>query len=65
MREFLGYGEDEQFVFHVLRHTFVSRLVQRGVSLKVCSELAGHRTIITTMRYAKLAPRNLTDAINL
>lgn len=65
MREFLGFADDEQFVFHVLRHTFVSRLVQRGVPLKVCSELAGHKTIITTMRYAKLAPTNLIDAINL
>lgn len=35
MREFLGFADDEQFVFHVLRHTFVSRLVQRGVPLKV------------------------------
>ncbi|MBK6748187.1 site-specific integrase [Ottowia sp.] len=65
MREQLGFADDDQYVFHVLRHTFVSRLVQRGVPLKVCSELAGHLTIITTMRYAKLAPHNLTDAINL
>jgi len=65
MRENKGQSDDPQFVFHTLRHTFVSRLVQRGVNLKQVSELAGHTNIATTMRYAHLAPRNLVDAIKV
>lgn len=40
--------------WHDLRHTFCSRLAQRGVSLKVIQELAGHKTIQMSARYAHL-----------
>ena len=65
VRSHMKLTEDRGFVFHALRHTFVSRLVQRGVNLRVVAALAGHTTITTTMRYAHLAPENLVDAINL
>lgn len=65
MRESLGKAGDEQFVFHVFRHTFCSRLVQRGVPIEVVQKLAGHETLQMTMRYAKLAPRNLNSAIDV
>lgn len=65
MRDHLGYGEDKDFVFHVWRHTFGSRLVQRQVPIQVVKELMGHSTIQMTMRYAKLAAQNLEDAIAL
>ncbi|MDP9049242.1 MAG: site-specific integrase [Acidobacteriota bacterium] len=39
---------------HDLRHTFCSRLAQRGVSLKIIQELAGHKTIQMSARYAHL-----------
>jgi integrase len=58
-----GLGDD--VVWHTLRHTFASRLVQRGVSLQVVQQLMGHKTIQMTMRYAKLAPQNLSDAISV
>lgn len=64
-RRHMGLMNDPWFVFHALRHTFVSRLVQRGVNLKMVAELAGHRVIQTTMRYAHLAPKNLVDAIKV
>lgn len=48
---------------HTLRHTFCSRLVQRGIPLKEVQELAGHSSLSVTMRYAKLAPKNLARAI--
>jgi integrase len=48
---------------YTLRHTFVSRLVQAGVSLPEVAALAGHRDIRMTMRYAHLAPHHLRNSI--
>jgi integrase len=50
---------------HTLRHTYASRLVQRGVAFEVVQRLLGHANIKTTMRYAHLAPNNLADAISV
>lgn len=49
---------------YTLRHTFVSRLVQAGVSLPEVAALAGHRDIRMTMRYAHLAPQHLRHSID-
>ena len=48
---------------HTLRHTFASRLVQKGIPIQTVSKLLNHSTIQMTMRYAHLAPSNLADAI--
>ena len=47
-----------KLVFHSLRHTFASWLVQDGVPLFTVSKLMGHSTFEMTMRYAHLAPDN-------
>lgn len=65
VRDFLKLNHDDQFVPHAMRHTFCSRLVQRGVDIVSVKELAGHSTIVVTMRYAHLNPNNLKDAINV
>jgi integrase len=44
------------FRFHDLRHTFASRMVMAGVNLRSVQQLLGHRSIVTTMRYAHLSP---------
>lgn len=54
---------DEQAVFHTLRHTFVSRLVQKDINLKKVAVLAGHTTVKTTMRYSHLAPGDLSSVV--
>lgn len=51
--------------WHVLRHTFISRLVQKGVNLKIVQVAAGHRTIAMTARYAHLDKSSLANAMAL
>lgn len=48
---------------YTLRHSFISRLVQAGVSLPEVAALAGHRDVRMTMRYAHLAPQHLRNSI--
>lgn len=59
LRKAMGLSDDPQFVFHCLRHTCASRLVQNGVPLAVVQAWMGHATIVTTMRYAHLSPDSL------
>ena len=55
----------QKVVFHTLRHTFASWLVQKGVPLHTVAELMGHRSIAMTQRYAHLSPESLRNAVNL
>ena len=54
MKHMIGLGNDKEFVPHCLRHTCASRLVQRGIDLRVIQEFLGHKSISTTIRYAKI-----------
>jgi integrase len=54
----------ERVVFHTLRHTFASWLVQRGIALVVVSQLLGHSDMRMTMRYAHLAPNQGMQAVS-
>jgi integrase len=65
MRDTLGMNEDKAFTPHVLRHTFCSRLSQAGVDLNRIKELAGHRSVKTTLRYAHLNEESLRDSIDV
>ncbi len=51
--------------WHVLRHTFASHLIMKGVPIKTVQELLGHATIEMTMRYAHLSPEVKRDAVVL
>lgn len=53
----------EDTVWYTARHTFASRLVQRGVDMYRVQKLMGHKSPQMTMRYAKLAPTHLIEAI--
>jgi integrase len=48
------------FKWHDLRHTFASWLIQDGVPLERVSKLLGHKSLAMTMRYAHLAPNQLS-----
>ena len=52
-------------VWHTLRHTFCSRLVQAGVPLTTVQKLAGHKDYSTTLIYAHLSPDHLHEAVGI
>lgn len=54
----------ERVVFHTLRHTFASWLVQKGVPIIIVSQLLGHSDLRMTMRYSHLAPNAAKSAVN-
>lgn len=50
--------------FHTLRHTFATRLLERGVDLKTLSELLGHESMNITMKtYCHTLMRTKRDAV--
>ena len=51
------------FRFHDLRHTFASRLVQKGIDLYRVQLLLGHKTGTMTQRYAHHCPESLRDGV--
>ena len=55
----------KHFRFHDLRHTFATRLVQRGVDLYKVAKLLGHKDITTTQRYAHHYPESLRDGVEI
>lgn len=52
----------DDVVFHTLRHTCASRLVQTGVDLRRVQTWLGHKRIETTLRYSHLSPSDLDMA---
>jgi integrase len=52
----------DKVVFHTLRHTFASWLVQSGVDLYTVKAMMGHGSLSMTERYSHLAPENARQA---
>ncbi len=54
----------KHFSMHVLRHTYATRAIERGVQPKVLQKLLGHASIKTTMdRYVHVSQESLAKAI--
>lgn len=49
---------------HDLRHSFASALVNKGMTLYDVKEALGHSSMVTTQRYAHLAPQRLMQAVS-
>ena len=52
------------FKWHLLRHTFASRLVSLGSHLRIVQELLGHASINMTLRYAHLSDADTRKAVD-
>ena len=53
----------QKVVFHTLRHTYASWLVQTGVDLYTVQKLMGHSNISMTERYAHLGENTFKKAV--
>lgn len=58
-------GIKNRLRFHDLRHTFATRMVQRGVDLYRVSKLLGHKDISTSQRYAHHYPESLRSGVEI
>ncbi len=58
-------AEIEGLRFHDLRHTFASRLIEKGADIETVKELLGHYSIITTQRYTHSGDERKRKAVEL
>ncbi|MBM84729.1 MAG: hypothetical protein CMM47_01730 [Rhodospirillaceae bacterium] len=63
VRKHCNLGED--YVLYTTRHTCATRLLSKGVNIKVAQAWLGHKDINQTLRYAKLVPADLAAARDL
>ncbi len=54
-----------RLVWHSLRHSFASFLVQEGISLYTVQKMLGHSQISQTERYSHLHQDTITDAVKV
>lgn len=54
--------EDDEFVFHLLRHEAASRMTDAGVQPLVIAAILGHESLATTKRYTHANQQAMRDA---
>lgn len=60
---YLAHLDQDKVTPHVLRHTFATRLLRRGVDIVVVAALLGHARIDTTARYTRPSWGDLEKAV--
>ena len=53
-----------QFSVHSMRHSFATRLVQRGSSINAVQKLLGHSSLASTGVYTEATPEECEEAVN-
>ena len=49
--------------YHVLRHSFISALANKGIDQRIIDELVGHQTEAMRRRYRHLYPQTIANAV--
>lgn len=57
-----GLGDDEEFVFHLLRHEAASRMADAGIQPMVMAAILGHESLNTTKRYTHASEQAMREA---
>lgn len=62
----IAYGRETPggFVFHDLRHTAASRMLQSGADLRTVMDVLGHREVKTALRYTHSTPSSQFAAVS-
>ncbi|MDQ3020102.1 MAG: site-specific integrase [Bacteroidota bacterium] len=55
---------NEDFKFHSLRHSAITELLKNNVPLNIVKEIAGHKSITSTMSYSHVKSNDLREAVN-
>lgn len=58
-------AELKDFTLHCCRHTFATRLLEKGVDIRIVQELLGHSSVKVTERYTHPNKARKYDAVNL
>ena len=64
-RELKKLNFSEYLHFHSLRHTYVSQLINKGISVNIVKELVQHQNIATTMKYVHIDTNILKKYANM
>lgn len=62
LKKAMGLRDDKDFVPHVMRHTFATRLAQARVPVRTIQRLLGHTTHHMTMRYIQMVPDEVDNS---
>ena len=60
----LSAGIEKHITWHCSRHSFATTLIQENENLMTVSKLLGHKSIIETQRYVRVAEMSKEKAIN-